>query len=67
MRVTAKELTGSWNLRSQRGAKFLYASTSEVYGDALVHPQSESYCCNVSIVGARSVHDEGEFSARMRD
>ncbi|MBE1530490.1 UDP-glucuronic acid decarboxylase family protein [Actinomadura algeriensis] len=42
------------------GARFLLASTSEVYGDALVHPQPESYWGNVNPVGPRSVYDEAK-------
>jgi dTDP-glucose 4,6-dehydratase len=41
-------------------ARFLLASTSEIYGDPLVHPQSESYPGNVSSVGPRSMYDEAK-------
>tara|TARA_Y100000816_G_scaffold177872_1_gene128443 strand:- start:2398 stop:3336 length:939 start_codon:yes stop_codon:yes gene_type:complete len=41
-------------------AKFLLASTSEVYGDPLVHPQNESYYGNVNPVGPRSIYDEAK-------
>ncbi len=41
-------------------AKFLLASTSEVYGDSLVHPQSEDYWGNVNPIGIRSCYDEGK-------
>ena len=41
-------------------ARFLLASTSEIYGDPLVHPQSESYCGNVNTIGPRSCYDEGK-------
>ena len=41
-------------------AKFLLASTSEVYGDPLEHPQKESYWGNVNTVGPRSCYDEGK-------
>ncbi len=41
-------------------AKFLLASSSEVYGDALVNPQSESYWGNVNPIGIRSVYDEAK-------
>lgn len=41
-------------------ARFLLASTSEVYGDPLVHPQSESYWGNVNPIGIRSCYDEGK-------
>lgn len=42
------------------GAKFMLASTSEVYGDPLEHPQQESYFGNVDPVGPRSVYDEAK-------
>ena len=41
-------------------AKFLLASTSEVYGDPAIHPQPESYYGNVNTVGVRSCYDEGK-------
>jgi dTDP-glucose 4,6-dehydratase len=47
-------------LASQTGARFLLASTSEVYGDPLRHPQSESYWGNVNPIGPRSVYDEAK-------
>jgi dTDP-glucose 4,6-dehydratase len=42
------------------GARFLMASTSEAYGDPLVHPQPETYRGNVSSIGVRSVYDEAK-------
>src|SRR5690606_3325769 len=42
------------------GARILQASTSEVYGDPLVHPQVESYWGNVNPLGLRSCYDEGK-------
>jgi dTDP-glucose 4,6-dehydratase len=42
------------------GAKFMMASTSECYGDPLVHPQTESYWGNVNPIGPRSVYDEAK-------
>src|SRR6266536_5459903 len=42
------------------GAKFMMASTSECYGDALVHPQTESYWGHVNPIGPRSVYDEAK-------
>ncbi len=45
------------------GARVLQASTSEVYGDPLVHPQPESYWGNVNPVGIRSCYDEGKRCA----
>ena len=47
-------------LASEKGARFLLTSTSEVYGDPLVHPQPESYWGNVNPVGPRSVYDESK-------
>ena len=44
-------------------ARILQASTSEVYGDPHVHPQTESYCGNVNPVGPRSCYDEGKRCA----
>jgi len=42
------------------GARMLFASTSEVYGDPLVHPQTENYWGNVNPIGPRSVYDEAK-------
>jgi dTDP-glucose 4,6-dehydratase len=47
-------------LARHHGARFLLASTSEVYGDPDVHPQTESYWGNVNSVGPRSVYDEAK-------
>jgi len=47
-------------LARSHGARFLLASTSEVYGDPEVHPQTESYWGNVNSVGPRSVYDEAK-------
>lgn len=47
-------------LAEKHKAKFLFASTSEVYGDPLVHPQTEEYRGNVSTIGPRSVYDESK-------
>jgi dTDP-glucose 4,6-dehydratase len=48
------------DLARDRGARFLLASTSEIYGDPLVHPQPESYFGNVNSVGPRAVYDEAK-------
>ncbi len=48
------------DLARAHAARFLLASTSEVYGDPLVHPQPESYWGNVNSVGPRSVYDEAK-------
>jgi dTDP-glucose 4,6-dehydratase len=50
----------SLGLAKAKGARFLLASTSEVYGDPLVHPQPESYWGNVNPVGPRGVYDEAK-------
>ena len=47
-------------LAKAKGARFLLASTSEVYGDPLVHPQREDYWGNVNPVGPRGVYDEAK-------
>jgi dTDP-glucose 4,6-dehydratase len=47
-------------LAKAKGARFLLASTSEVYGDPLIHPQSEDYWGNVNPVGPRGVYDESK-------
>lgn len=47
-------------LAKSKGARFLLASTSEVYGDPLVHPQTEDYWGNVNPVGPRGVYDEAK-------
>jgi dTDP-glucose 4,6-dehydratase len=47
-------------LAKAKNAKFLLASTSEVYGDPLVHPQPETYWGNVNCVGPRGVYDEAK-------
>jgi UDP-glucuronate decarboxylase len=57
---------GSLNLlelAKRNNAKIFQASTSEVYGDPLVHPQSEKYWGNVNSVGPRSCYDEGKRCA----
>jgi dTDP-glucose 4,6-dehydratase len=48
------------DLATAAGARFLQASTSECYGDPLVHPQTEDYYGNVNPVGPRSVYDESK-------
>jgi len=47
-------------LAKSKGARFLLASTSETYGDPLIHPQPESYWGNVNPVGPRGVYDEAK-------
>jgi UDP-glucuronate decarboxylase len=50
-------------LAKRVGAKILQASTSEVYGDPAVHPQTEAYWGNVNPIGVRSCYDEGKRCA----
>ena len=61
---TAKtSFIGTYNMLGMAkrvGAKFLLASTSEVYGDPKIHPQPESYRGNVNPIGIRSCYDEGK-------
>lgn len=47
-------------LAKNKGARFLLASTSEVYGDPLVHPQGENYWGNVNTIGPRGCYDEAK-------
>jgi UDP-glucuronate decarboxylase len=57
---------GAYNmlgLAKRTGAKILQASTSEVYGDPVEHPQKESYWGNVNPIGIRSCYDEGKRAA----
>lgn len=51
------------DLATKWGAKVLQASTSEVYGDALIHPQPETYWGNVNPIGIRSCYDENKRGA----
>jgi dTDP-glucose 4,6-dehydratase len=60
LRVNAEGTRHLLELARRQGAAFFLASTSEVYGDALVHPQSEGYWGNVNPVGPRSVYDEAK-------
>ena len=66
IQTTKTAVIGAWNmlgLAKQTGAKILQASTSEVYGDPVVHPQPESYWGNVNPIGERSCYDEGKRCA----
>ncbi|MBM3846763.1 MAG: NAD-dependent epimerase/dehydratase family protein, partial [Verrucomicrobia bacterium] len=47
-------------LAREKGARFLLASTSEIYGDPLVHPQPETYWGNVNPIGPRGCYDEAK-------
>lgn len=50
-------------LAHEHGARVMQASTSEVYGDPIVHPQPETYWGNVNSIGVRSCYDEGKRAA----
>ena len=60
LKVGALGTHKSLGLARAKGARFLLASTSEVYGDPLVHPQGEDYRGNVNPVGIRGVYDEAK-------
>ncbi len=60
LRVGAVGTQHALDLALAKGARFVQASTSEVYGDPLVHPQTEDYWGNVNPVGPRSVYDEAK-------
>ena len=60
LRVNAEGTRTLLDLAQTKEARFLLASTSEVYGDPAVHPQPESYWGNVNPIGPRSVYDEGK-------
>ena len=66
VQTTKTAVHGSINmlgLAKRTGAKVLLTSTSEVYGDPLVHPQSEDYWGNVNPIGPRACYDEGKRAA----
>jgi UDP-glucuronate decarboxylase len=58
--TSVKGMLFSLELARRTGAKLLHASTSEIYGDPLVHPQEEHYWGNVNTIGIRSCYDEGK-------
>ena len=60
LKVGALGTHNALGLAKAKGARFILASTSEVYGDPLVHPQKESYWGNVNPVGPRGVYDEAK-------
>ncbi len=60
LKVGALGTHNALGLAKAKGARFLLASTSEVYGDPLVHPQPESYWGNVNPIGPRGVYDEAK-------
>ena len=63
LETMAANSLGTWRLAEiarRSGAHMVYVSTSEVYGDPLVHPQPETYWGNVDPIGPRSCYDEGK-------
>src|SRR5690349_12610406 len=60
LKVGALGTHNALGLAKAKGARFLLASTSEVYGDPLVHPQREDYWGNANPIGPRGVYDEAK-------
>jgi dTDP-glucose 4,6-dehydratase len=60
LKVGALGTLGALGFAKAKGAKFFLTSTSEVYGDPLVHPQPETYWGNVNPIGPRGVYDEAK-------
>ena len=60
LRVNSEGTRHLLDLATASGGRFLFASTSEVYGDPLEHPQRETYRGNVSTTGPRSMYDEAK-------
>jgi dTDP-glucose 4,6-dehydratase len=60
LRVGSAGTENALKLAVSKKARFLQASTSEIYGDPLVHPQREDYLGNVDSIGPRSVYDEAK-------
>ncbi len=60
LKVGALGTHNALGLAKAKGAKFMLASTSEVYGDPLEHPQKETYWGNVNPIGPRGVYDEAK-------
>ena len=60
LKVGALGTYNSLGLARAKGARFMLASSSEVYGDPLVHPQTEHYRGNVNPIGVRGVYDEAK-------
>lgn len=60
LKVGAHGTLHALEVARSKGARFLLASTSEIYGDPTEHPQKESYLGNVSSIGPRSVYDEAK-------
>jgi dTDP-glucose 4,6-dehydratase len=60
MKAGALGTHNTLGLAKAHGARYLLASTSEIYGDPTEHPQKESYCGNVDTIGTRAVYDEAK-------
>ncbi len=60
LKVGALGTHNTLGLAKAKGARFMLASTSEIYGDPLEHPQKESYVGNVNTIGPRGVYDEAK-------
>lgn len=60
MKVGSLGTLHALGIAKEKGARLLLASTSEIYGDPLVHPQPETYWGNVNTIGPRSVYDEAK-------
>jgi dTDP-glucose 4,6-dehydratase len=60
LKVGALGTHNALGVAKSKGARFLLASTSEIYGDPLVHPQTEDYPGNVDTIGPRGVYDEAK-------
>ena len=63
IKTSKTSFLGTYNmlgLANRVGARFLLASTSEIYGDPEIHPQPESYKGSVNTIGIRSCYDEGK-------
>ena len=60
LKVDSLGTLNTLELAKEKGARYLFASTSEIYGDPLEHPQKEEYWGNVNSVGPRSVYDEAK-------
>ena len=63
LRTSVLGILNALALAERTGARVLQASTSEVYGDPIVHPQPETYWGNVNPVGPRACYDEGKRAA----
>lgn len=63
MKVNVFGILNMLEIARRRGARIIQASTSEVYGDPLIHPQKETYRGNVNPTGIRACYDEGKRAA----